>query len=134
MPDIKNKRAKLTRGLGALLALDKIQYGIVGRTDYGDFKVTLYSEEIFRIHISLEGEFDRKSYAVVLDPQPVDFHLEQTNGSYILGTSKAVLKIDTNPVRFTLLTRDGKVINEDDSFGTSWSGERVTTYKKLQDP
>ena len=37
-----------------------------------------------------------------------------------------------DPVRFSFQELSGNVINEDDAFGTSWIGEQVTTYKKLQ--
>jgi alpha-glucosidase len=42
--------------------------------------------------------------------------------------------VTKNPVRFSLKNIHHQLVNEDDSaFGTSWNGEQVTTYKKLQE-
>ena len=43
------------------------------------------------------------------------------------------LDISSNPVRLKFLTKDNRIINQDDTFGTNWVGDEVTTYKLLQD-
>ena len=49
-------------------------------------------------------------------------------------TESLILTITKTPVRFSFKTIDHQLINEDDhAFGTSWNGEQVTTYKKLQE-
>ena len=132
MAEVTKKRGKLTQRLGQLLSTETWSHGIIGSTDYGYFKITVMSDEIIRVHISLEDDFDRRSYAVVMNPAEVAFDVEEDDDGLTISTKKTVLRIESNPVAFKFTTKDGKVINEDEVFGTSWSGERVTTYKKLQ--
>ena len=50
-----------------------------------------------------------------------------------LVTKQLRLKIGTSPLTFSLHNADGQLVNADEpSFGTSWMGTEVTTYKSLQ--
>ncbi|MBI3232456.1 MAG: glycoside hydrolase family 31, partial [Bacteroidetes bacterium] len=50
-----------------------------------------------------------------------------------LKTDSIKLEITKNPVRFKLYNSKNQLLNEDEAaFGTSWIGEEVTTYKKMQ--
>ena len=134
MPAIDKKQINLNNSLGTLLELEQGSNGVTGKTENGNFRITIYSDEIIRVHISKDDDFEKRSYAVVMQPAEADFFLEEVNGIYMITAGKMVLKIQKDPVRFTFLTKDGKIINEDDqAFGTSWIGEKATTYKKMQE-
>jgi alpha-glucosidase len=120
-----------SQSLGTLTSLSRTETGISGITTNGNFKVDVYNESVFRISIS-KTAFENFSYAVVGTPQLVDFKFEENESTILLITSSARVLIAKSPVRFSLQTVDGKIINEDDTFGTAWNGEQVTTYKKLQ--
>jgi alpha-glucosidase len=86
-----------------------------------------------RIRIT-KAEFEPDfSYAVVAQPVKTNFRILETEGLISLITDSVRLNISTDPVRFTFLTTDNRIINQDDTFGTNWVGEEVTTYKKLQE-
>lgn len=121
-----------SQSLGHIISYSKHSWGIEGRTSYGNFKVAVYSEEIIRITASLKDTFEDFSYSVVAKPKEVNFEIIDQDDYIKIKTKTIVLSISKKPVRFSFQDLNGRVINEDDTFGTSWIGEQVTTYKKLQ--
>ncbi|MGC4023521.1 MAG: glycoside hydrolase family 31 protein [Cyclobacteriaceae bacterium] len=101
-------------------------------TSHGKFKITLYSENIFRITASREREFEDFSYSVIAGPENIKAEWHDSPDQITIKTKTCQLIIFKNPVRFSFQTLNGKVINEDDGLGISWIGEQVTSYKKLQ--
>ncbi|MEP2772950.1 MAG: glycoside hydrolase family 31 protein [Fulvivirga sp.] len=128
-----SQNKKLSRSLGNLVSFKTNENGISANAENAGFKVILYSEDIFRIHISFDGHFDEQSYAVIANTDFSAFAVED-NGDHIkVYTHTTHLIIAKNPVRFSFHTPDGTTINEDDkAFGTSIIGEQVTTYKTMQ--
>lgn len=121
-----------SQSLGRIISYSKHLWGIEGRTSFGNFKITVYSETIIRITISLKDSFEDFSYSVVAKPKEVNFEIIDQDDYIKIKTKTIVLSISKKPVRFSFQDLNGRVINEDDTFGTSWIGEQVTTYKKLQ--
>lgn len=121
-----------SKSLGNLLSHSKHSYGITGITSHGNFNISIYSDSIIRITATLENTFEDFSYSVVAKPTGVNFEMIDQESQITLTTKACTLTVSKNPVRFTFQDLNGQVINEDDTFGTSWIGEQVTTYKKLQ--
>lgn len=101
-------------------------------TTQGKARVSFYTPEVARIIVSKNDSYEDFNYAVVAEPQDVEIIKEDDHGYVTLKTAKLTLEIHKYPVRFIFKSPEGKVLNEDDTFGTSWLGEQVTTYKKLQ--
>jgi alpha-glucosidase len=120
-----------SQSLGALVNFTQSGSEISGTTTNGNFRITVFNESVFKVSIS-KNEFENFSYAVVGTPEAINIKIEENDSTLTLITTAARLVITKNPVRFSLQTLAGKVINEDDTFGTAWNGEQVTTYKKLQ--
>ena len=102
-------------------------------TPNGIAQVIVYSPNVIRIRIDKQNFAPDFSYAVV--PGPVLCKVNVTNNAdvYSISTDSITLRISKKPLRFTFMTKDGKIINADEpAFGTSWLGEEVTTYKSLQ--
>jgi alpha-glucosidase len=121
------------KSLGELKTWEKTVHGLRGTTTFGQFQITFYNDHIARITATQSDRFEDFSYAVVASPtyQP---GIEEQDDALVLKTSQLVLVIQKHPVRFRFFTHDGQLINEDDAgLGTSWNGEQVTTYKKLQE-
>ncbi len=121
-----------SKSLGNLISYSKHAGGVEGSTSYGNFKVSLYSDSIIRITATCEETFEDFSYSVILKPNEVHFEISDQDNLIKITTKKVVLSISKNPVRFSFQDLHGQIINEDDSFGTSWIGDQVTTYKRLQ--
>jgi alpha-glucosidase len=129
MNQIQSMRAV---SLGNLISWTSSPHGITGVTDNGYFKVVQYNNSIVRITISRNAQFEDFSYAVIAHPAGAPTINESDNEiEVVLENFRTV--ITKYPVRFKFVTNNNEVINEDDSFGTSWNGEQVTTYKKLQE-
>jgi alpha-glucosidase len=123
----------LSQRLGSLQKWKSIAAGLEGETTNGNFRILTYGDGIIRITISRDP-FENFSYAVIADPKDVKANIQEEKDFLQLTTSKVTVKITKSPVSISFLTADGNILNEDDdAFGTSWNGEQVTTYKKLQD-
>ncbi|MDH4298521.1 MAG: DUF4968 domain-containing protein, partial [Cyclobacteriaceae bacterium] len=120
--------------LGILQKWTKEKYGLRGVTSSGIFSVLLYNDNIARISITQDDDFEDFSYAVVVSPNLQNPTIAEHAKFIEVSTAAFTLIITKDPVRFTFQTHQHQVINADDgAFGTSWIGEQVTTYKILQE-
>jgi len=119
--------------LGNLRKMKTSETGLTIETSFGNAQVIVYNSSVVRIRIA-KGVFEPDfSYAVVAKPEKTNFRILETEGLITLITDSVRLDISTNPVRFKFLTKENQIINEDDTFGTTWVGDEVTSFKKLQD-
>jgi len=120
--------------LGQLVKWTTEPFGLAGVTTHGNFRIQIYDDKIARISITRENDFEDFSYAVIATPQKTDYSIAEHEHSLELTTRSFMLSVSKNPVRFYFKTTSHQEICVDDTaFGTSWNGEQVTTYKKLQD-
>jgi alpha-glucosidase len=107
---------------------------VVIETENARVEVIVYDDGIIRFRISKVGqEFSGFSYAVSVDPKTAAFKLSETNEQLLIRTNLLELRVSKKPLRFEAYTLAGELISADDpAFGTSWLGNEVTTYKKLQ--
>jgi alpha-glucosidase len=123
----------LNKALGNVIKIDANKQGFSIKTDYGIACVIVYSPDVIRIR-SEKTEFRKDfSYAVIASPQNCKIKTSESEDLYTIQTDSLVLKIQKKPLRFAFFSSGGKLINTDDSsFGTSWLGDEVATYKSLQ--
>ncbi len=134
MATVTNAQQYPDNSLGELKKLTKGKNSLTLETTNGVARVIVYSPEIFRISISKKTPAADFSYAVVGKPVDCKVNILETEGQVLVITDSLRLQVNTDPVRFKLISHDGKtVINEDDTFGTTWVGEEVTTFKRLQE-
>ncbi|MBT1703478.1 glycoside hydrolase family 31 protein [Chryseosolibacter indicus] len=123
----------LSQSLGSIRQWEKTQAGIQGKTTDEQFSVSFYNDAIARISITRSNEIEDFSYAVIQQPGSVNLNITDSDNTISITTEKLVLTIKKDKLRFSFFNLKNDVINEDDeAFGTSWNGEQVTTYKKLQ--
>ncbi|HEY0741253.1 MAG TPA: glycoside hydrolase family 31 protein [Chryseosolibacter sp.] len=124
----------ISQGPGKLKQWKQESNGISGQTDTASFRVLVYSNNTIRVSLSQHAELEDFSYAVVAQPGASTLEVSETSDQLVLTTENFQTIIHKDPFRISFLTYDGSVINEDDKrLGTSWNGEQVTTYKKLQE-
>lgn len=124
----------LSKSLSAVTNMQETAEGVVLNTANGNVKIQVYSPTIIRIQATKETTFNTFSYAVVANAGKGLFKLDKADDKLSLKTDSCELLIYKNPLRFVLKDKQGTVLNEDEpAFGTSWIGEEVTTYKKMQD-
>lgn len=123
----------VNQSLGNLTSFNLAEQTLNISTDFGKVAVTVYEEGVIRVRIAKNEFTESFSYAVIAQPSKVKVNLTEETDKLVLKTSLLTLKISKNPVRFTFMTSNGTLLNTDDpSFGTSWIGTEVTTYKSLQ--
>jgi alpha-glucosidase len=121
-----------SKSLGNLISFSASDSTVTGVTTCGNFQVVIYSDSIVRI-TAAPGDFQEFSYAVIAVPGKVPFTISDLHDQLVIELINFRIRISKHPVRFTFLTTDDRVINQDHHFGISWIGDQVTTYKKLQD-
>lgn len=103
-------------------------------TDNAFVAATVYSPNIIRIRMDKKAFAKDQSYAVIAEPQKVNTHITQTANDITIITDSLKAVIQKHPYSIAFYTVDGRVINEDEKgLNTSWVGEEVTTYKKMQE-
>jgi alpha-glucosidase len=125
-------QSSTNQSLGNLTSFEVRNQAIIINTDFGKAEVTFYEPGIARVRIVKEVFRKDFSYAVIAKPENIQPKITETSDKLIVETELLRLEIDRNPVRFSFYTSDGRLLSADDkSFGTSWLGTEVTTYKKL---
>lgn len=127
-------KTSLSEHSGPLLNWRKEASGISGQLQNLIFRVTLYGDSIFRVQLTREDFFEDFSYSVIATPAESEIQVADSQDVIRITTSKMVILIRKNPLTFHFQNLQGQTINQDDdAFGTSWIGDQVTTYKKLQE-
>lgn len=79
-------------------------------------KIIVYSSHVIRVRMSQDAQFDDLSYAVIANPiSSVNYSVKEESDQVVLSTDSVTLLIKKKPVRLQFLTKDGKVINEDEA-------------------
>lgn len=113
--------------------------GVEGKTASAIFDAHAYSNNTIRVRVSKNKAFNNFSYALQNPAIPAFGGAEvQVAGNNItISTTAITAVIETAPnLRFIFKNKAGDIINEDvpgDGFGTTFIGDKVNTYKKLQD-
>ncbi len=103
-------------------------------TDYSFVDAIVYSPNIIRIRMDKKAFDKDMSYAVITEPQKVKTIITQTADEIIIITDSIKAIIQKKPYAIAFYTINGTLINEDEKgLTTSWIGEEVTTYKKMQE-
>lgn len=131
-PNTNSRNSFRHQAFGKVLKWSKTPDGLTGSSDFANFKLTVFETGIVRVQASKFESFESNPYSVVVQPKSIDFDLEEFEDKLILSTS--ILRVEINLVSFSLtfFDTDGKLLNQDDSFGVAWIGTEVTAYKKLQ--
>ena len=104
------------------------------RTQNAFIRLTTYSPTVIRVRLSERPLETTPSYAVISSPTLASFKWEQDGETIHLHTDSLDIVVRKTPFSLSFFTKDGRVINEDEKgLGTSWQGQQVTTYKKLQE-
>jgi alpha-glucosidase len=103
-------------------------------TEHAHVEVTVYSPSVIRVRMDKQPLGRDFSYAVVAKPQQAGASITQNEREIVIATGQLTARIAKQPFALTFTTPDGKVISQDEpGLSTSWIGEEVTTYKKMQE-
>lgn len=97
-------------------------------------EVTVYSPSVIRVRMDKRPLAPDFSYAVVSKPLPTKAQITQNNSEISIVTDSLKMRIQKTPFAVSFFSPSGDVISEDEpGLGTSWIGDEVTTYKKMQE-
>ncbi len=123
------------KNVGQVSAVDVNGRKVNITTDKNVFiELSAYSPNVIRVRMDKKEPGEDFSYAVVGEPQQTTVNVSQDDNQLTIATDSLQVRVQKNPFSIAFYTRDGKVINEDEKgLTTSWIGEEVTTYKKMQE-
>jgi alpha-glucosidase len=124
----------VSNNVGVLSQLKINSNGITAQGANGILQVLVYSPSIIRVTFTKEDFFEDFSYSIIQTPSEGLFGLNEEVDKIILQTSDIKLIIKKDPISLSFYNNEGQLLNEDENgLGTSWIGDQVTTYKKLQE-
>ena len=123
---------------GKIIAYKKIIGGIEGKTTNAIFDIHTYNDNIVRVRITKNKVFNTVNYALAGETIPSFNSVVTDKGDKIeISTSAITVTINKTPaLHISFKNKNGEVINEDEAgeaFGTGFTGNKITSYKKLQD-
>ncbi|MGX5818008.1 glycoside hydrolase family 31 protein [Chitinophaga lutea] len=125
--------AQLVRTPGNITAVEKRAQEVRIVTTNAWSVITAYSPSVIRVHLDkkpLAGDF---SYAVVSQPVAFTPQISETATELRIDTDSLSVRITKSPFRISFLTPAGDTLNTDEpGLLTSWTGDEVTAYKKMQ--
>ena len=102
-------------------------------TENAFIEISVYTPSVVRVRMDklpLKRDF---SYAVVGKPQSLKATISQSASQLTILSDSLKVVINKKPYAISFQTIGGEIINEDEAgLTTSWIGEEVTTYKKMQ--
>src|SRR6185312_14094941 len=124
--------------IGSIVSYKKITGGIEGKTTNGIFDIHVYSDNTIRVRISKNKKLNNFSYALVSNEMPSVNAAVMDKGKSIELTTRVITVIaEKEPaLRIIFKNTHGEIVNEDapgDAFSTSFIGDKITSYKKLQE-
>lgn len=97
-------------------------------------QILVYSPNIIRVRMDKQKLQDDFSYAVIGKQEKTRVTTKQSDKELIILTDSIKTVVQKVPYSIAFYTIDGQIINQDEmGLTTSWVGDNVTTYKKLQE-
>jgi len=104
------------------------------KTINANAEISVYTPSVIRVRIDNKPFKADFSYAVVGKIVPANASITQTDSEIDIVTDSLKAIIQKKPFSVAFYTLGGQVINEDEhGLTTSWAGQSVTDYKKMQD-
>lgn len=98
--------------------------------------VTVLAPNLFRVRMSPTGEFmPRRSWAVTLDDEEwplVPFDIRQNPNTVEIETDRMQLQVKLDNFHLACIDKNGQPFATDTEAGTSWRGDTVVTYKRIE--
>ena len=99
-----------------------------------NIEAIVYSPNVVRIRMDKQALKKDFSYAVVSEPMQTKATITQTGNDVTIVTDSMKVVFQKKPYAVAFYNNEGAIINEDDKeLSTSWLGDEVTTYKKMQE-
>ncbi len=120
--------------MGSIANATTIENGYLFACENALVKLELFNAGTVRVNtIRANKEFEKFSYVVNGTPIYTPHEYFEESDYILIQTAKIKIRINKNPLRVQFLTLQGQIINQDHpSFGTSWIGSEIASYKSIQ--
>ena len=119
--------------VGKFLKMKTDQQNLFINTQNAFVSVKVCSPNLIRVNISkIQPGYDF-SYAVIGEQQKTSTNITENKNEIIVTTDSIKLIIGKEDMRFSFFNIEGKLINTDESFGTQFTGNEISAYKKIFD-
>ena len=99
-----------------------------------NIEAIVYSPNVVRIRMDKQVLKKDFSYAVVSEPMQTKAIITQSANDVTIVTDSMKVVFTKRPYTVAFYNNEGAIINEDEAgLTTSWLGDEVTTYKKMQE-
>jgi len=131
-PSNSSRNSARHHGFGEIKEWKRIESGLEGKSDFAQFRISVYKEGIIRIQASRFDTFESNPYSVISSPEKADFDVEMNGNQVQLSTSLIKINLDLSSFALSFFDSKGNILNADDSLATAWIGSEVTAYKQVQ--
>jgi alpha-glucosidase len=123
------------QSVGDVKQVVKLPDGVELVCDLARVRVTVFRDGVVRVRLAPTGTFPQdSSWAVVEDPQPPSFQLEETGDGVRLVMSRVTVEIRKSPLLISFLDPSGRVLSADSPRGPMASdGSSVRVWKTMPD-
>ncbi len=125
--------------VGKVMSWHREKGGVKGKAERANFEVIAFSPNIIRVRVSKNATFRNFSYTLEMDSiHPfAEVKVTESKNLITLNTPAIIAEITTSPaLAVTFKNLAGAIINQDvqgNGFGTTFIGDKVSIYKKLQE-
>lgn len=123
------------QSVGDVKQILKLPDGLELVSDVARVRVTAFRDGIVRVRLAPNGTFPKdSSWAIIEEPQPPPFQLEETRESVRLVTSRMTVDIRKSPLLISFLDPSGRVLSADSPRRPMASdGNSVRVWKRMPD-
>ncbi len=131
---IANAQNSGVKSVGAIKTVTIKNQTVDITTNGAHIKIIVYSPGMIRVRMDKTELSDDFSYAVIGKPEKTRVNISQTNQEITITTDSLKAVIQKSPYSIAFYNAAGQLINQDEKgLTTSWVGDNVTTYKKMQE-
>lgn len=121
------------RDIGSITSYDHRENQITGTTEAGSFRISAWSDHIFRVQVANGEGYETNPYSVTED-RSIPFECVELGDSLRLNLAHVTLQLQKNPFRITFYSSDGEMLSTDDNgLGISIQGTQMAMYRTLQE-
>jgi alpha-glucosidase len=120
--------------VGRFQQLESTEKVHIVKSENGFLKIQFYTHRICRIQIVKDDNFEEFSYSVVGSSSTPKVAISDDRDTINFRTEAIILLLNKEDSSLCFKNQEGVIINEDEKgLSTSWIGEQVTCYKKMQE-
>jgi len=118
--------------IGTITSVDKTDRGVLLKSDEAIVDISFFAPGVVRVRAVRGAAFAPDfSWAVVAEPEKVDFEIEEDEEALSLTSGRVSVTIERNPFRVVFEDEEGLINEDEPGRAVGWRGDRVRCSKVL---